>query len=271
MSNKENKSIWFLIQDNMKEIEKLLGQRLYNLSMIKSRQTLEQMVKYLYKNISEETNIDLIDMIDELYLNNLIPKSTCENYHKIRMIGNKAIHNDDNNSYSANNAFSLLSQEVTIFSNDQYLKQRKFIKKKPKLEKPKHKISTKKQKVKTSYNFFILLILFVLISLSMFLLKTCKNKTKEETLAKSVESQEIEITKESEVEIEETIEETKQIYLTTHNLNIRSAPSVEGNKIDTVPPNTELFFVKDYDADWAVIEYNNAQAYVSRKYIKIKE
>ena len=63
-------------------------------------------------------------MIDALYENRWISKTTCENYHKIRMIGNKAAHEGDANAYSANQAYHMLSQEMYTFA-DEYRKARK--------------------------------------------------------------------------------------------------------------------------------------------------
>ena len=64
MANSGSQNTWVLIQDGVKECEKLLGQKEYNLSMIKARQTLEYMVKSLFKNVGEAgSDIELIDMI----------------------------------------------------------------------------------------------------------------------------------------------------------------------------------------------------------------
>ena len=60
----------------------------------------------------------LLEMIDALYSAGKISKTTCEHYHKIRTIGNKAIHEGDNSAYNANQAHHLLSQEVYTFAND---------------------------------------------------------------------------------------------------------------------------------------------------------
>ena len=41
----DNPGIWEKIQKNVQETERLMGQKKYNQSMIKARQTLEYMVK----------------------------------------------------------------------------------------------------------------------------------------------------------------------------------------------------------------------------------
>lgn len=110
-------SIWEQIHGGVRETERLIGQKNYNLAMVKARQTLEYMVKCLCERYGIlETG--LLEMIDALYSAGKISKTTCEHYHKIRTIGNKAIHEGDNSAYNANQAHHLLSQEVYTFAND---------------------------------------------------------------------------------------------------------------------------------------------------------
>lgn len=111
-------SSWDKIQRGVKETERLIVQREYNASMIKARQTLEFMVKNLADQAGIMDESDLKGMIDMLYENRWISKATCEHYHKIRMIGNKAAHEGDANAYSANQAYHMLSQEVYTFADD---------------------------------------------------------------------------------------------------------------------------------------------------------
>ena len=111
-------SSWDKIQQGVKDTERLIVQREYNASMIKARQTLEFMVKNLADQAGIMDESDLKGMIDMLYENRWISKATCEHYHKIRMIGNKAAHEGDANAYSANQAYHMLSQEVYTFADD---------------------------------------------------------------------------------------------------------------------------------------------------------
>ena len=108
---------WADIRQGVKDAEILIGQKKYNLSMIKSRQVLELMVNYLCSNaaVAEE---DLASSIDSLYDCQWIDKTTCEHYHKIRMLGNKAVHEGNDDAYDANQAYHLLSQEVYTFANE---------------------------------------------------------------------------------------------------------------------------------------------------------
>lgn len=111
-------SSWEKIRLGVKETERLIGQKQYNGAMVKARQTLEFMVKQLCERAGIAADADLKDSIDALYENRWIDKATYEHYHKIRTIGNKAVHEDNNNAYDANQAYHMLSQEVYTFAND---------------------------------------------------------------------------------------------------------------------------------------------------------
>lgn len=108
---------WANIRQGVKEAETLIGEKKYNLSMVKSRQVLELMVDYLC-GIASVSKEDLASSIDDLYDSEWISKTTCEHYHKIRMLGNKAVHEGNDNGYDANQAYHLLSQEVYTFANE---------------------------------------------------------------------------------------------------------------------------------------------------------
>ena len=87
MANNTNTS-WERIQQGVSDTERLIGQKEYNASMIKARQTLEFMVKLLSERAGLDDGCDLKTQIDLLYQNRWISKSACEHYHKIRIIGN---------------------------------------------------------------------------------------------------------------------------------------------------------------------------------------
>jgi len=90
-------NIWDKIQQGVSETERLIAQKDYNKAMIQSRQTLEVMVKAL-GNKACIVESDLATTIDQLYDGRWIDKSTREHYHKIRIIGNKAAHEDNNSA-----------------------------------------------------------------------------------------------------------------------------------------------------------------------------
>ena len=108
---------WGDIRQGVKDAENLIGQKKYNMAMIKSRQVLELMVNYLCSN-ADVVEEDLASSIDTLYDCQWIDKATCEHYHKIRMLGNKAVHEGNDDAYDANQAYHLLSQEVYTFANE---------------------------------------------------------------------------------------------------------------------------------------------------------
>lgn len=117
-------SNWEQIQQGVSDTERLIRQKDYNASMIKARQTLEFMVRVLMERAGLEDEADLKNMIDLLYQERRISKSACEHYHKIRIIGNKAVHEGDTNAYNANQAYHMLSQEVYAFATDNGLARR---------------------------------------------------------------------------------------------------------------------------------------------------
>lgn len=266
MAKSVSQTNWEIIQNGVRETERLLGKKEYNLSMIKARQTLETMVKSLIeaKGLEEQ---DLIDMIDALYESKVISKNTAEHYHKIRLIGNKAIHDNDDNAYSANTAYHLLSQEVLIFSGDYFVrKQVAKSSKNRKIRKKKASSAKGVQDIKSILKFllpllFIILIIALLRSCSPFLAsltgKTSPTTVMETSLPESTEET---------TTVEET-ETVSLVYTTTAALNVRSAPSTDGDKLATLAAGTIVEYVGAYDSQWAIINYNGAQAYVSSAYL----
>ena len=104
------------IQQGQRETEKLMSQKQYNMAMIKARQTLEYMVNYLGERALIVEG-DLADSIDQLFEGRFISQAAKDHYHRIRVLGNKAVHEGDDSPYDANEAFQLLSQEVNAFAN----------------------------------------------------------------------------------------------------------------------------------------------------------
>ena len=107
---------WTRVQQSVREAERLIGQKQYNLAMIKSRQALEFMVNCL----GEKALIvdgDLADSIDQLFEGHWISQATKDHYHRIRVLGNKAVHDGNDSPYDANEAYQLLSQEAAAFAD----------------------------------------------------------------------------------------------------------------------------------------------------------
>lgn len=108
---------WDKIRQNVQETERLMGQKQYNQSMIKAKQTVEYMVKLQCDQAGiMESSMD--SMIRELYNNGWISKSTAEHYLQIYDIGTKAAKGGDNGAYNANQAYHVLSQEIYSFADN---------------------------------------------------------------------------------------------------------------------------------------------------------
>lgn len=109
-------NIWLRIQQGLKETERLMSQNQYNMAMVKARQTLEYMVNCLGER-ALVVDGDLADSIDQLFEGRWISLAAKDHYHRIRMLGNKAVHEGDNSPQDANEAYQLLAAEVHAFAN----------------------------------------------------------------------------------------------------------------------------------------------------------
>lgn len=109
-------NIWLRIQQGLKETERMMSQNQYNMAMVKARQTLECMVNFLGER-ALVVDGDLADSIDQLFEGRWISQAAKDRYHRIRMLGNKAVHEGDNSPQDANEAYQLLAAEVNAFAN----------------------------------------------------------------------------------------------------------------------------------------------------------
>ena len=275
-------SSWDKIQQGVKDTERLIVQREYNASMVKARQTLEFMVKNLADQAGIMDESDLKGMVDVLYENRWISKTTCEHYHKIRMIGNKAAHEGDSNAYSANQAYHMLSQEVYTFADD-YRNAKKG--RKP-LTRPAVQGSSQNRtgagrgsseaqaarsrkrsgSQSSSFSLYTLLKLLVPVLCIVLLLLVVKlakpeSRTKETEGPTAVETMEA-----TEASQEET-ESSGPVYRTTDVLNVRPEPSTSSERIGQLNAGVTVEYVRAYDSDWAVILYNGKEAYVASQYL----
>ena len=66
MASMENTTSWRQIQQGLRETERLIGRKEYNMAMVKARQTLEFMVRCLAEKACVVEG-DLSDTIDQLY------------------------------------------------------------------------------------------------------------------------------------------------------------------------------------------------------------
>ena len=124
MGKMENSGIWEQIQKSVQETERLMGQKKYNLSMIKARQTMEFMVK-LQSDKAGIVEGATENMIRELYEGKWISKSTAEHYMQILDLGNKATKDGDNSAYNATQAHHVLAQEIYAFVDADKVKPRR--------------------------------------------------------------------------------------------------------------------------------------------------
>lgn len=268
-------SNWEKIQLGVKDTERLIGQKDYNSAMVKARQTLEFMVKQLGERACIVDGSDLKDMIDTLYQNRWISKTTCEHYHKIRMIGNKAVHEGDNNAYNANQAYHMLSQEVYTFAND-YSNAQKGTKR-PKAStsrsgasrtasqtsRSRKRQSTRRSGI-TAYDLLKLLVPLLCIVLLVCIIKIVK------PASEKPDSTTPAVTTEAPTEETPTEPQTMEapvVYKTTSNLNVRSGPSTDYEKIGQLTAGTTVEYVGEHDSEWSIIMYNGEQAYVSSQYL----
>ena len=292
MGKIDNQGIWEKIQNSVQETERLMGQKKYNLSMIKARQTMEYMVKLQCDKAGiVEGSTD--QMIRDLYEAKAISKSTAEHYLQILSIGTKATKDGDNSAYNANQAYHVLSQEMYAFANaDKAVRPRRNTATKQQSSQPQSRKrqsssataaasasrSTKSSKKSKSSglntnDLIKLLIPIALIIVLIFLIKVLtpdKDPTSETTTPAAVQTTEA-IEQMTDADVPEVPTETAApaIYKTTTTLNVRSGPSTETDRIGKLDPGSTVNFVRDHDDFWAVILYNDQEAYVAKEYLTI--
>ena len=270
MGTTETASSWDKIRLGMKDAERLLGQKQYNLAMIKCRQTLEIMVRSLADKACM-VDADLSVTIDDLYQGKWISRTTCDHYHKIRMIGNKAVHEGNDSAYDADQAFHLLSQEVYTFSND-------YKASRPKTHKPatssgasasRGRRGSRRNKKGFSLSqadmlrilIGVLCIIFLIVLVNF--LRPGKKKDADVTTPVTTEETSPESTP------PETMAETTPapVYKTSTVLNVRAEPSTTATIRGQLQPDTIVDYVGQHDDEWSIITYEGQQSYVATQYL----
>lgn len=307
MNNTENPgtSSWTRIQSGVRETERLIGQKKYNLAMIKARQTLEFMVKCLCERTGAADG-SLIDMIDSLYEEQAISKTTFEHYHKIRTIGNKAIHEEDNSAYNANQAYHLLSQEVHAFASDH--NDRGDHRRNPSSAMarsqgmPPQRQSTPQRRSSSNYSHrrrahssgpsFELrslikpILLLAIIVVLIFIIKMIRpsKPAKDTSSAPVVTTQVSTSPDESESAAKATEPAASQApstaavsaavkYKTNDTVNLRSTPDTTKDRIGVLPPDTTVEYIPGSDKKdstgktWCKIKHNGQEAYMVKDYL----
>ena len=269
MGKIENPGIWEKIQKSVQETERLMGQKKYNLSMIKARQTLEYMVK-LQCDKAGIVESSTETMIRELYDGKWISKSTAEHYLQILSIGNKATKDGDNSAYNANQAYHILSQEIYSFVDaDKAAKPRRSSAQKSSQQtKSRKRQSSKGIGSADLLKLLIPIALIVVLILLISFLTPKKESTEETTTPAAATEEQVTETPETEAPTEEEVSVT---YKTTTTLNVRSGPSTDTERIGKLDPDKTVEFLRDYDDFWAVILYNGQEAYVAKEYLTIVE
>ncbi len=120
MAERHTMSSWDRIRQGVADVENLMDQKQYNLSMVRGRQTLEHMINYLAQSVGLQSP-DLSTAVDELYNLKVISAESRENYHSIRALGNRAAHEGNNSAADAAASYQMLSREVYAFA-DSYAK-----------------------------------------------------------------------------------------------------------------------------------------------------
>lgn len=261
MAKAEVLSIWEKIQQNVQETEKLMGQKKYNQSMIKARQTLDYMVKLQCDRAGiVEGSMDT--MIRELFNGGWISKSTAEHYLQILSIGNKASKEGDNSAYNANEAYHVLTQEIHAFSNTD---------KAPRPRRTSPGQNSRKQQKNSglsSTDLIKLLIPLALVVILLVLIRVLSPKKAPTTETAPVVQTEAPTTAAPIPETEtEAPAEAAVSYKTTTTLNIRKEPSTEATRIGKFDPGASVEYIGDYDDFWAIIQYNGQEAYVAKQYL----
>ena len=60
-------------------------------------------------------------------------------------------------------------------------------------------------------------------------------------------------------------------YKTTDTLNVRKEPSTDADRIGKLDPGASVEYIRDHDDFWAVILYNDQEAYVAKQYLTAGE
>jgi len=298
----ENSGIWEQIQKSVQETERLMGQKKYNLSMIKARQTMEFMVKLQCDKAGIVEGAPE-NMIRELYEGKWISKSTAEHYMQILDLGNKATKEGDNSAYNATQAHHVLTQEIYAFVDADKVKSRRSSSVRQSVQAAqaagnggaarkrqtatsaaasassaartsRSAGSSKKSKKSSGFkqeDILKLLIPIALVIVLIFLIKVLtpdKDPTNETTPAAqiTVEKQQTEPEETTPAETEQA-PAVNVTYKTTTTLNVRSGPSTESERIGKFDPDKTVEYLRDHDDFWAVIMYNGQEAYVAKEYL----
>lgn len=279
---------WEKIQKGLKETERLMGLKQYNLSMVKARQTLEYMVRCLGDKACIVEG-DLSGSIDDLFLGRWISKTTCEHYHKIRILGNKAIHEGNDNAYDANQAYHLLSQEVHTFAESYNARKKRTAPPgstggRPASSSSSQNRSRKRRKKKkgfylSQYDLLKILILIICVLLIFAVIKFIipDKKTDKETTAPTTTEEQVTTAAEPVSTEPTTVTPTTvaaEVYkVTGSSVRVRQKPGTGSDSavIATLSAGATVEYKGAYNDEWAIIIYEGNEAYIASQYIAKQE
>lgn len=114
----------------------------------------------------------------------------------------------------------------------------------------------------------------ILLIVVIQMLRPGKDEVKD-TAAPTESSQTVESMPETELETEpetepETQPEAERYVVTGNSVNVRTEPSTSSRILVQLSQGTEVDYVKRYNNDWTVINYDGQEAYVSSQYIEKK-
>ena len=101
-------------EQGLMDMASLISRGDYNLALVKGRQAMEQLVRG-YAKENRLIYTDLADTIENLYGESTIGRGTRDAFHTIRQLGNKAVHEGDNDPKDAENSYYLLKNEIEVY------------------------------------------------------------------------------------------------------------------------------------------------------------
>lgn len=321
MSNMERTTSWQQIQLGVKDAERLIARKEYNLVMVKARQVLEYMVRCMAERACLVEG-DLSETIDELYDGCWISRETKDNYHTIRILGNKAVHEGSNAAHDANQAYRLMTQEVYVFAeefsggqsgrgqhrtartgsagsgsgrmgsaghtgssgvrpgvrarNGSGPSRRPAYSGNARQGGPRKK--NRRQTLPAFYMWRLLIPLLVIVLLIVVirtLTPSGKDKDQVTTAAVSTSPQVTTAAPEpapTQPPVPETAPETEapalKYKVKGNSVNVRKDPSKDSRILVQLAKGTEVDYVKRYNNDWDVINYDGQEAYVSSQFLE---
>ena len=284
-------STWEQIHGGVRETERLIGQKNYNLAMVKARQTLEYMVKCLCERYGIlETG--LLEMIDALY-------SAGKSARPPANITTRSARSATRRSMRETTAPTTPIRRITFChrrstpSQMTTMTQKTHRLPKSQLQPPassrlrgnsRHSSagsgngkpagtrsgsSGGRRRAlcrRSVFEFRSILnqcsdIIIILLLLIIKMIRPATDAKPDSTAAVSTES----LAPETEAE---TIAAESTVYRTTDTVNVRPEPSTDTDRIGVLAPDTDVEYLRDYDEKWAVISYNGQEAYVSRDFIR---